>query len=142
MSDHSTEDRDLGRAITLLRVVRGWDQGALAKAARISPSAISEYERGRKIPELATLERILRAMEYPLSAIDHTRNYVVTLMAGTFFVAPPVPSSIERPPPESSGAVAWEISQAAADLGNATARYARIILHVLGRRPAPDRGDR
>jgi transcriptional regulator with XRE-family HTH domain len=139
MSDSGTPDGDLGRAITILRVVRGWSQGILAKTSGVSPSAISEYERGRKTPELATLERILRAMEFPLSAIDHTRHFVVTVMAGTFAVAPPVPSpSIERPPPIGSSAVDWEINQASAQVGGAAARYFRIALHVLARRPLPD----
>jgi transcriptional regulator with XRE-family HTH domain len=111
----------------------------LAKAAHISGSAISEYERGRKTPNLTTLERILAAMGFPLSAIDHTRLYVATLKAGTYLTVPPDPSpSIQEPPPVGSSAVDWEIDQAAAEVGRAAARYARIGRHVLARRPAPD----
>jgi transcriptional regulator with XRE-family HTH domain len=137
-ADTSATDRDIGRAITLLRVVRGWSQDDLAKAAGIPNSSISEYERGRKIPELATLERLLRAMEFPLSAIDYTRNYIANLMAGTFVLAPPVSAPfIPGPPPVSSSAADWEIDQAAAEIGRAMARYSRIALHLLRRRPAP-----
>ena len=129
---------DLGRAITLLRVVRGWNQGDLAQAAGVAPTAISEYECGRKIPGLATLERLLEAMEFPLSAIDHTRNYIASLMAGTFVLAPPVPTPlVQGPPPAGERAIAWEIDQAADQVGRAAARYARISL-LARRRPAPD----
>ena len=139
MTEPRSVEGDVGRAIALLRVVRRWSQDDLAKASGASNSAISEYERGRKIPELATLERILSAMGFPLSAIDHTRHYVATLKAGTYLAVPPDPSSsMQGPPPETSAAVDWEIDQASAEVGRAAARYARIGLHVLARRPAPD----
>lgn len=140
MSEAGAKRHDVARAITLLRVVRGWTQDDLAKASRVSPTAISAYERGHKIPGLAILERLIKAMEFPLSAIDHTRNYITSLMAGTFVLAPPAVASpfVPGPPPTSSGAVAWEIDQASAEFGRAAARSMRIALHVVARRPAPD----
>jgi transcriptional regulator with XRE-family HTH domain len=137
MSEAGAERHDVARAITLLRVVRGWTQDDLAKASRVSPSAISAYERGHKIPGLAILGRLIRAMEFPLSAIDHTRNYITSLMAGTFVLAPPAVAS-PFVPPTSSSAVAREIDQAAAEFGRAAAQSMRIALHVVARRPAPD----
>jgi transcriptional regulator with XRE-family HTH domain len=50
---------DLAIALTLLRVVRGWTQDDLARAAGTANSSISEYERGKKVPELTTLQRRL-----------------------------------------------------------------------------------
>lgn len=138
-ADTPATDADIGRALALLRIVRGWNQDDLAKASGVSNSAISEYERGRKIPELRTIERLLRAMGFPLSAIDHTRNYIASLKAGTFVLAPPVSAPfIPGPPPASSSAVDWEIDQASAEIGRAMARYSRIALHLLKPRPAPD----
>jgi transcriptional regulator with XRE-family HTH domain len=48
-------DDEIALALTLLRSVRRWNQDALAKASGVRNSAISDYERGRKLPELATL---------------------------------------------------------------------------------------
>ena len=129
-------ERDLGHAIMVLRVVRGWDQGELALAAAVAASAISEYERGRKVPGLVTLQRLIEAMGFPLAAIDHTWAYVDGLRTGTFSLTAGLPPMLPGPPAQGQGAVSFEIDQAAGACGQAVTRFARIALHLLYRRPA------
>jgi transcriptional regulator with XRE-family HTH domain len=60
--------RNLGRAISLLREMRGYSQMQLSRSAKIGKSQLSKYEKGRELPKLETLERVLRALEVePLS---------------------------------------------------------------------------
>lgn len=130
-------EREVGRALAILRVVRGWNQDDLARASGVRPSAISDYERCRKLPGLAVLQRLLEAMGFPLAAIDYTRLYIEALTAGSFALAPFVASPGVQPPPFSrigEEAVSWEIDQAAAECGRAATRFARIALYLLGGR--------
>lgn len=60
---------ELGLAIFLMRVVRGWSQTEMAKAAGVTSSMLSELERGRRNPAKKTLERLSKASGVPLSAI-------------------------------------------------------------------------
>ncbi len=60
---------ELGLAIFLMRVVRGWSQTEMARAAGITSSMLSEFERGRRNPAPKTLERLSKASGVPLSAI-------------------------------------------------------------------------
>jgi transcriptional regulator with XRE-family HTH domain len=93
-------DDEVTLTITLLRQVRGWNQDDLAKASGVGNSAISDYERSRKLPELATLGRLLDAMGFPLAAIDVTRQYVETLRAGGSTLSPiaPLPTTAPATP--------------------------------------------
>jgi len=43
---------DFALALTLLRLSRGWNQDQVATTAGVTNSALSEYERGKKMPEL------------------------------------------------------------------------------------------
>jgi transcriptional regulator with XRE-family HTH domain len=122
---------ELALVLTILRTVRGWNQEGLARASETGNSAISEYERGRKLPELATLERLLGAMGYPLAAVDHTRQFIAGLRARTYMLtAVPQPAVAGAPAPVGHAALAWEIEQATAELGRAEARYRRLCLLV------------
>ena len=67
---------DVSVALTVLRVVRGWNQDDLAKASGVRNSSVSDYERGRKVPGLKTLIRLVASMGYPLSAIDHVMSFI------------------------------------------------------------------
>lgn len=124
-------------ALTLLRSVRGWNQDALAKASGVRNSAISDYERGCKLPELATLRCLLDAMGYPLSAIDLTRQYVEALRAGGNALSSFQPLTTTSEPWSSEGAVRWEIEQAAPDLARAMGRVVKIALLLLLRGAKP-----
>ena len=76
MAEQNPDDLDLGTILGLLRIVRGANQADVARAAGVSASGISDYERGRKIPQLRTLERIVTALGFQLSAVEETRTFL------------------------------------------------------------------
>src|SRR5947209_5137277 len=67
---------DLSRSISILRISRGWSQDQLARAAGITSSALSEYERGKKIPELKSLRKLVSALGYSLSVLELTEDFL------------------------------------------------------------------
>src|SRR5947209_5077855 len=79
--------QDLNRSISILRISRGWSQDWLARAADITSSALSEYERGKKIPELKSLQKIMSALGYSLSALERTEDFLRELQAESFLEA-------------------------------------------------------
>jgi transcriptional regulator with XRE-family HTH domain len=84
------EDRvpNLGRVLAILRISRGWNQRTLAARAGIHSSAISTYECGKKVPEYATIARLLAALGYPESALDRTRRFLAALDGDEWGPAP------------------------------------------------------
>ncbi|HEY0781728.1 MAG TPA: helix-turn-helix domain-containing protein [Thermoanaerobaculia bacterium] len=72
-------DPDLGVSLTLLRVVRGWYQRDVAELARMPRTSIAAYELGKRLPLLASLERILAAMGFDLAAVDEARAFIAAL---------------------------------------------------------------
>lgn len=72
-------EASLGEAIQILRASVGWSQAELAKRARVRPSALSQYEADKQVPELPSLVRILEAMGYRLSELDTSRDFLVHL---------------------------------------------------------------
>jgi len=136
---------EVGVALTVLLVVRGWNQDDLAKASGVRNSSVSEYERGRKVPELKTLERLVTAMGYPLSAIDQARVFVEALRSGSALFDP---TMLRRPAAETPAghgtlaseepaALQWEVEQVSAEMGRAVSRMTRVMFALLGRaRPA------
>jgi len=133
-------------ALTVLRVVRGWNQDDLAKASGIRNSAVSDYERGRKVPELKTLERLVSAMGYPLSAIDQVRVFVEALRSGRALfdsalprrAAPEISGGDPMPAPAGPAALEFEVEQVSAEMGRAVARLTRVMFALVGRAPAAE----
>ncbi len=70
---------DIPTALAVLRIIRGLNQRDLAAASGCPSSAICEYERGRKEPELRTLETLLGAMSYTLADLATVRALVRVL---------------------------------------------------------------
>jgi transcriptional regulator with XRE-family HTH domain len=54
--------RAFGAAVRTLRQERGWTQEDLADAAHLQPTYVSDLERGRRSPGMATQQRIARAL--------------------------------------------------------------------------------
>ena len=100
--------QDLAAALHVLRIVRGWNASQLAAASGVKNASISDYERAKKTPELATLETLLTAMDYPLSAIDDTRCFIRRIQ----LAVPPEPETADA-------------EQLAAELGRVVERLAR-----------------
>jgi transcriptional regulator with XRE-family HTH domain len=70
---------NLGKAISLLRLLRGRSQASVAREAGIGNSQLSKYESGKELPRLDSLERVLAALGVgylelfrALKRIDHT----------------------------------------------------------------------
>ncbi len=61
---------DRGLALSFLRLARGQEQKALARAAGIHVDTIKRLEQGKGEPNPGTLARITSALGMPLSAID------------------------------------------------------------------------
>ncbi len=70
---------DLGLALLFLRYVRGMTQADLAQAARSTKANVSLYESGKSQPERRTLRRLLRALDFPLSALEDAIALIVRL---------------------------------------------------------------
>jgi transcriptional regulator with XRE-family HTH domain len=70
MAREKKEDPDARMAMVLLRYLRGWDQGELARAAGIAPSQISVYDRGERAIPREALERMADAADFPRHLLD------------------------------------------------------------------------
>jgi transcriptional regulator with XRE-family HTH domain len=55
----------LSTALTVLRAIRGWSAAELAAAAGVRRSSIVDYEGGRKLPSLPTLQRLVAVLGFP-----------------------------------------------------------------------------
>ena len=61
-----TSFASLGQALRTLRHLRGLTASALAERAGITKGMLSQYERGKVLPKLPTLSRILQALDADL----------------------------------------------------------------------------
>src|SRR5262245_46224951 len=86
-----SEPGDFSLALAILRISRGWSQDQLARAAGITNSALSEYERGKKVPELKSVRKLVTALGYELSAIERTEDFLRELRAEGLLEARPEP---------------------------------------------------
>jgi transcriptional regulator with XRE-family HTH domain len=116
---------DLAVSITLLRLTRGWRQDQLAQAAGITNSALSEYERGKKIPELKTLRKIVSALGYSLSAFERIEAFLAELRAESLLEARLEPAGTCSLVPAASGS---------------SSRVDEPLLHTRARRVAAQLG--
>jgi transcriptional regulator with XRE-family HTH domain len=64
-----------GRALAVLRLSRGMSRSELCRAARISPSNLSTYERSVTRPREETLGRLLAALKLPPAALERAQDF-------------------------------------------------------------------
>ena len=112
-------------ARTIWRRRRGWN------------AAISDYERGKKSPELRTLRRMLAAMGFGLGALDHARRFVglvrlegtlgAVAEGGAIAVAPEEAARAARPPAAEVEAAAGTAAAALGALARLAAALARPV---------------
>jgi transcriptional regulator with XRE-family HTH domain len=76
-----TSGRDLALSLAILRIIREYSQSELAEAAGVTNSAISDYERAKVDPQTQTLQKLIRALNLPLSALDDTQAFVLRIRA-------------------------------------------------------------
>jgi transcriptional regulator with XRE-family HTH domain len=143
------EPSNLNVALSILRVVRGWSQEELEKRS------ISDYERGRIVPELATLRRLLGAMGYPFAALDDTQTFVLTLRADSALRAAASLAVVGSPPgfgsdgtepapagePAARPSLHFEMERAAIDVGQMACRVTRLAFALMEARGGKGKED-
>jgi transcriptional regulator with XRE-family HTH domain len=70
-----------GEALTVLRLIRGWNKARLAKAAGVSVSAISRYEGSSRTASRDVERRLLAAMRFPPHLLDRTLAFIESVRA-------------------------------------------------------------
>lgn len=145
---------DLGLALAVLRVIRGWSQADLARSAGVRNSSVSNYERGKKAPELKTLQRLVGSMGFSLAALDHAQMFINALrsdsllsdfaglrrpeIAGEEVAAPPQEPSrgetefLASQALQNPGALQWEMEIVSAEAGRLVSRFARLLFTLMG----------
>jgi transcriptional regulator with XRE-family HTH domain len=137
--------RDLAISLAILRITREWSQSELAEAAGVTNSAVSDYERGKVDPQTHTLQKLLRALGLPLSALDETQVFLIRMRAhldsgpATLAAVPGETASAVSPSDSTAKhAVRMEIAQLASEAGRFSARFVQFLLELLSR----ERGSR
>lgn len=76
---------NLGKALNLIRDLRGKSQAQVAREARIGKSQLSKYESGKELPKLDSLKKVLGALEVGPFEIFYTM-YLIDLQAANLNV--------------------------------------------------------
>jgi transcriptional regulator with XRE-family HTH domain len=128
---------DLAVTLAILRIIKRWSQSELAEAAGVTNSAISDYERGKVDPQTQTLQKIVRALGLPLSALDQTQAFIQMIRA-----------QMDAEEPAGAGELAGllsdvspqerelraEIAQIASEGGRFASRLTRLMLELMAGR--------
>jgi transcriptional regulator with XRE-family HTH domain len=67
---------NLGKALSLLREIRGKSQAEVARGAGIAKSQLSKYEKGKELPKLGSLKKVLDALEVGPFEIFYTMHLI------------------------------------------------------------------
>jgi transcriptional regulator with XRE-family HTH domain len=115
----------------------------LAEAAGVTNSAISDYERGKVDPQTQTLQKLVRALGLPLSALDQTQAFIQIIRAqmnmGDSQLGPgeggsqPFSNAAALSPKERE--VRAEIAQIASEGGRFASRLTRLMLELMAGSP-------
>jgi transcriptional regulator with XRE-family HTH domain len=135
---------DLAVTLSILRTIRRWSQSELAEAAGVTNSAISDYERGKVDPQSQTLQKLVRALGLPLSALDQTQAFIQMIRA-QMDPAERVEAEGSSPPSFSYAStispqereIRAEIAQLASEGGRFASRLTRMILELLALKLTP-----
>ena len=125
------ESEDLGRAITIFRLIGGWSQGELAEAAGLKQGTISEYEKGKTDPQSQTLRKLLLALGVSYSILDQTLAFIQWLREQ--MEESKGRTSLEELESAWLGeqGIRTEIVRVSADGGRFASRLLRLILEIL-----------
>jgi transcriptional regulator with XRE-family HTH domain len=129
----SSVSSDLGLILAVLRTGRGWSQARLARESGIPASSISQYEMGKKLPELASLIRLLETMGFGFSDVDRARLFLLSLR-------------VDRTPAErrrtglaaisgTSDSLSEQIASMTSEVGTAVSRLTDAIALLIRERP-------
>ncbi len=70
------EREEIGHALRRLRQLRRMTQAQVAERSGCSKSQVSGYERGKSMPRVETLFRLLAAMDWRLLDFGHAVEHV------------------------------------------------------------------
>jgi len=121
--------KDLGRRLAILRESRDLTQSQLAREARVNRGSLSEYEAGKKIPDLATLFRLLEALDYGLAALDRADELCIALRL--------TPKC--RPSLGTADPLRARVASLAAEAGSAVSRLTDAVALLSGLEPMSER---
>jgi transcriptional regulator with XRE-family HTH domain len=134
---------DLAVTLSILRNIRRWSQSELAEAAGVTNSAISDYERGKVDPQTQTLQKLVRALGLPLSALDQTQSFIQIIRAQMDTGDPRLAQGNQAfsnaaalSPKERE--VRAEIAQIASEGGRFASRLTRLMLELMAGSPKLD----
>ena len=102
----------VGDALTMLRLIRGWDRRELAQAAGLSLAAITRYEHGRTKPSLPRLQQVLAALDFPAGVYDRSLQFVGSALDARRLNLSPNPSDAWK---AAARAIAADKAKAAED---------------------------
>lgn len=89
-----------GAFLLEVRRSRGMTQGQLAEVSGISQPNLSAYERDRRIPSAATLNRLLVSCGYQLAAVAGTETITCPLPRIGWFPDDDMPPGLADDPPD------------------------------------------
>lgn len=131
---------DVGTVIHVLRVIQDLSQGQLAEAAGVRNSSISNYERGKAVPKLETLQKLAQGLGLELSALEETQHFIRRMRAqrgagGVGFRHRSGSGSLLR---EGEGGAALdpdalvaEVEQLSGEAGRFASRLVRVLLELF-----------
>src|SRR5262245_56482319 len=129
-------DTELGTVLAVLRVIRGLNQEELARASGLRAGTISDYERGKLVPGLNTVHRILGAMGYPFAALDQARSLIRSMRPESLTESSAPTSALL----EGTEALRWEVEQVSAEAGRVMSRLTRLMFAVVSSPTSEDAG--
>src|SRR5437763_1575461 len=122
---------DLAVTLSILRIIRRWSQSELAEAAGVTNSAISDYERGKVDPQTQTLQKLVRALGLPLSALDQTQAFIQMIRAQMDCGEDESSEDVTPISSEREREIRAEIAQTASEGGRFASRLTRLMLELL-----------
>ncbi|MFY9824229.1 MAG: helix-turn-helix transcriptional regulator [Thermoanaerobaculia bacterium] len=125
---------NLGTALAVLRIIRGLNQEELSRISGIRSGTISDYERGKMVPGFKALERLLKAMDFPLSAVGQTQTLVESLR-GTGAPMEPLEG-----PPGIPIDLRREVEQVSVEAGRVVSRITRLMFMLASSPPSGEEG--
>jgi transcriptional regulator with XRE-family HTH domain len=121
-------DKDLGRALELLRIARGWTQDELSRAAEMRGSSISRYESGKELPDADAVRRLVAGMGFAPDAVERTRRFLAGLRGDK-----EAGQEGGEPGPEAPAARQGEVERLEAEIDGVVSHLGRVLRELARR---------
>jgi len=119
---------DLGTALAILRIIRRLNQEELSKIAGTRSGTISDYERGKMVPGLIAIKKLLGAMGFELTQLDQTQVFLDHMHSQQ------LEGSADLQFPGASTDLGREINEVSRSAGLLAARMIRLMFRLLAQR--------